>query len=330
MRLFFLMFVFFVWVLHSSCKKEKSEPTDTLHPVTLNYPSYFPELADPEIPLTEEAIALGRRLYYDPVLSNTGQSCASCHLQNQGFSEYSSNSLPHVNLAWNRYYLWNGKIQGSLEDAMRFEVFQFFNTDVSKLQNESNYPLLFERVFGTPDIQLNHVAQALAQFVRTLISQNSRLDHYLRQELMLSDAELRGLYIFNTERGDCFHCHTLGMFTDGLFHNNGLDSNFTQGNIGRYSVTGLIQDQGKFKTPTLRNVRQTAPYMHDGRYKTLEEVIEFYNSGVRQSATLDPIMTKSSFENGLGLSSQEKADLLAFLYALSDSTFLNQPAFSSP
>ncbi|MBL0309772.1 MAG: c-type cytochrome [Bacteroidetes bacterium] len=147
---------------------------------------------------------------------------------------------------------------------------------------------------------------------------------------MLNDDELRGLYIFNTEKGDCFHCHSLGLFTDGQFHNIGIDSVFSGVNLGRYNVTGEDGDIGKFKTPSLKNIALTGPYMHDGRFKTLEEVIEFYNSQVRKSPSLDPIMSKPSFKYGLQLTQQDKNDLLAFLKALTDSAFIHNPALAAP
>lgn len=321
-----------LFLLPAACKKEHTDPpVQTLHPYSLSYPNYvpMPNLSS-DNPLTEEGVALGRRLYYDPILSNDGRSCSSCHDQQKGFTDSIHNALPHVNLAWNTYFLWNGGVEGNLDKAMHFEVNEFFQTDISKLQQHADYPALFRQVFGSESITETQVAFALSQFIASLVSMDTRFDRYLKKQLMLSDAELRGFYIFNTERGDCFHCHSLGLMTDGQFHNNGLSSTFSGVDQGRYNVTGLPADLGKFKTPSLKNIAQGAPYMHDGRYKTLEEVIEFYNSGIQLSPTLDPIMTKASFENGLQLSAQEKADLLAFLHALSDSTFLNNPAHSAP
>jgi cytochrome c peroxidase len=141
---------------------------------------------------------------------------------------------------------------------------------------------------------------------------------------------MNGFNIFTTEKGDCFHCHSLGLFTDNKFHNIGLDSEFTSINMGRYNVTLKQADMGLFKTPTLRNIQLTAPYMHDGRYLTLEQVVEHYNSGVKQSNTLDPIMTKPSKIYGLGLTPTEKQDLVAFLKTLTDTTFTKNPLLQNP
>lgn len=322
----------------SSCKKEKTEPTpiptpenNNPSPYNLEIPSNFPKISIPaDNPMTVEGVQLGRRLYYDAILSNNGLSCSSCHNQKYAFTLSSTASMSHTNLAWSTSFLWNGKISGVLEDIMKFEVEEFFHTDISKLNNHPDYPALFKKTFGTEQITSKEAAYALAQFVRTLISSNSKFDKFLRHETQLSPSELNGFTLFNTEKGDCFHCHSISLFADNNFHNIGLDSVFSGVNAGRYNVTGNLNDMGKFKTPTLRNVELTAPYMHDRRYQTLEEVVEHYNSGVLHSATLDPIMTKPGKEFGLQLSPQEKVDLIAFLKTLTDTAFVNNPNLKSP
>lgn len=138
------------------------------------------------------------------------------------------------------------------------------------------------------------------------------------------------MMIFITERGDCFHCHGLPLMTDNGFHNIGLDSVFTGADLGRFLVTGEASDKGAFKAPTLRNVALTAPYMHDGRFQTLEEVVEHYNSGVKPSPSLDAIMTKPGQVTELGLVPEEKADLVAFLRTLTDEPFVTDTALASP
>ena len=183
---------------------------------------------------------------------------------------------------------------------------------------------------GTCDITSKDVAYALAQWFRRLYSADSRYDRYMRHELQLTDSELRGMVIFLTEKGDCFHCHIPPLFTDNGFHNIGLDSVFTGMHIGRQGVTGLPSDRGLFKTPTLRNAAVRGQFMHDGRFVSLEQVIEHYDSGVLRSSTVDPIMTKPGKEYGLQLSAQDRADLLAFLLALTDETFLSDTSLASP
>lgn len=303
----------------------------------LEYPSHFP---DPDIPkgdpLTKEGVALGKKLYYDPLLSKGGplhgSACASCHQQDRGFSLSGtfdgSPVLPHVNLAWSDRFLWNGKVKGDLEAIMAFEVEEFFQTDLEKLRKDPNYPELFGKAFGEPGITLKKTEKALAQFIRTQVSGRSKFDRYLQGETSLTPSEANGYNIFNSEKGDCFHCHAPPLFTDHELHNIGLDSIPTGKDRGHFLVSGDSSDMGKFKTPTLRNVALRGPYMHDGRFNSLMEVVEHYNKGVQHSSTLDPIMTKPGKANGLGLTAQEKTDLVAFLKTLSDSSFTNDPSLS--
>ena len=332
------LFLFF------ACKKKEDSSVESNEygvykptPYTLKYPKHFPVINIPEDnPLTEEGIALGRRLYYDRKLSQNGPkegaSCSSCHFQSSSFTLNTGGTavLPHVNLGWNRVFLWEGKVEGFLEDIMRFEVEEFFETDVSVLQSDPVYPSMYYKAFGSEKITQEKTAHALAQFFRTLKSTNSKYDRFLKNETSLSAAELRGYNIFFQERGDCFHCHSSPLLTDNQFHNIGLEATFTDDDQGRFHVTGAESDMGKFKTPTLRNIELTAPYMHDGRFATLEEVIEHYNNGVQHSNTLDPIMTKPGKEFGLRLSKHDVDDLIAFLKTLTDSTFTSNPDLSNP
>ena len=170
----------------------------------------------------------------------------------------------------------------------------------------------------------------MAQFIRTLISGNSRYDRWRRGDGLLNASELSGLSIFFTEKGDCFHCHSTPFFSDNDFHNIGLETVYAGEGRGRYNVTGNPEDMGKFKTPTLRNIELTAPYMHDGRFGSLEEVVHHYNLDVQPSATLDPIMTKPMRGLELELTQQEEKDLVSFLKALTDTTFIYDKAHQSP
>lgn len=314
------------------CKKEIEPATYSPTLVEFETPAHFPFLNLPkDNPLTVEGINLGRKLYYDSLLHpNKTNSCASCHLQDEGFSSINVNSLPHVNMAWSTFFLWNGEIEGGLEEAMEFEVHDFFKTDFDQLKQDPHYLSLYEDAFGTTDINLETTSKALAQFLRTVVSANSDYDEFFKGEKPLTASQYRGYLIYNSEKGDCFHCHGYPLLADNQFHNTGLDSVFTSNNMGRYEITKNTSDVGKFKTPTLRNVEFTRPYMHDGRFMTLEEVVEFYNSGVKLSPTLDPIMTKSGKENGLGLSEQDKKDLVNFLKSFTDNEFLTSEAYSNP
>lgn len=328
--------ILLISVCINACKKQKdpcvdSGNTNSLTPYFVQYPGYFPVMDIPnDNPLTLEGINLGRKLYYDTILSNTGKSCGSCHLAQEGFSSNASNSLPHVNLAWNKYYLWDGLIQGTLEDAMRYEVEDFFHTDLSKLNNSLPYKQGFKKVYKVDTIASTDVAKALSQFIRVMSSSGSLYDKYVQGQATYTQSQLNGYIIFTTEKGDCFHCHVPGLFTDGKFHNIGIDSVFYDENLGRFNVTYVAYDIGLFKTPSLRNIELTAPYMHDGRFLTLEEVVEHYSSGIKYSSTLDPLMSIPGREHGANLTPSEKLDLVAFLRTLTDSSFVNDPMLQAP
>jgi cytochrome c peroxidase len=322
-----------------SCSKEDSvtnEPSNlppfSATPLSIQVPSNLPVM---DIPAgnqtTYEGVALGRMLYYDSLLHPTGaRACGGCHIQANGFTTLGSNVIPHINLAYSDKFLWNGAEEGKLEDVMRFEVEEFFQTDVSRLQNDAKYPMMFYQAFGTTTVTTDLCARALAQFLRTVVSGNSRFDRFLRHETVLTTEETQGFTIFYTERGDCFHCHSLSLMTDGNRHNIGLDSVFNGVDAGYYNVSGNPADLGKFKSPSLRNCGIRTSFMHDGRFHTLEEVIEHYNSQVKASPSLDPIMTKPGKENGLQLTPLEKQHLKAFLLTLTDTTYLSNPDFSNP
>ncbi len=303
----------------------------------LDYPSYFPSPEIPaENPLTEEGIELGKALYYDPLLSKggpfEGSACASCHQQEKGFAIGGTvdgrTVLPHVNLAWNDRFLWNGKVEGDLEDVMAFELNEFFQSDLQNLREDPDYPELYGKAFGEPGISQEKTEKALAQFFRTLISGNSKFDRYLQGRTSLTPSEMNGNAIFNSEKGDCFHCHSPPLFSDHELHNIGLDSMPQSDDRGHFSISRDSSDFGAFKTPTLRNVELRSSYMHDGRFSSLSEVVEFYNSGVKKSPYLDPIMTKPGKGDGLGLTEGEKEDLIAFLKTLTDESFLQDSSLS--
>lgn len=334
----------------SSDSVEEPAPVQAT-PYELIYPDYFTDPVIPSFnPTTVEGVKLGHMLYYDPILSTNGLTCSSCHQPEKSFSSgiflntkgHSISVPPHINLAWNPDFDWSGAQK--ILDHVALGDFgpEFFNTDfpllVQKLKAHPDYPELFLKAFGVNDVaQLTtenlklKISYALTQFMRTQISSNSTFDKFARHELSLSPEEMNGYIIYYTEKGDCFHCHGTMLLTNNTFHNTGLDTVFTNGNEGLYAVTGDPNDLGKFSAPTLRNIELTAPYMHDGRFQTLEEVIEFYNSGVHLNAkNIDPLMTKATKLNGLQLNPQEKANLIAFLKTFTDTSFINNPAFTNP
>jgi cytochrome c peroxidase len=339
------------FALLTSCQIEELEPLANNSgptPLVIKLPKNLPPITFPlDNPTTVEGVALGRQLFYEPMLSaDNTQSCGSCHAQAFGFSDNgrrfsigidnqigTMNAMAIMNLAWTNDFFWDGRTQGIENQAREpvknpVEMHETWPNVVSKLQATATYPALFKKAFGSTLITEDLAVKAIAQFERTLISGNTDYDKFQRGEPNnLSAAAYRGMFIFFDERGDCFHCHTIDLLTDYDFHNNGLDAIFDSTNIGRAGVTGRSSDTGKFKTPGLRNVALTAPYMHDGRFATLEEVIEHYNSGIKYSPTLDPKIKKP---NGLFLTNQEKSDLLEFLRSLTDQEFIANPAFADP
>jgi cytochrome c peroxidase len=321
--------------------------------VSLEIPQLFEERILPPIipnnnPLTEEGIALGKKLFFDRRLSRDNtQSCASCHNPSQAFSDTTPfsfgvdgnpgtrNAMPLFNLAWNfdNRFNWGGSEFGLEDQAFEpvtnpVEMHSNWNQVANKLQQDAQYPTLFLQAFGTSDIDSTLVVKAIAQFERTLISGNSKFDRYQLGLVDLTPQELNGFDVYLREdKGDCFHCHGTGanpLWTDNDFHNNGLDAVFTD--LGLGAVTGDPNDNAKFRTPSLRNLIFTAPYMHDGRFATLDEVIDFYSFGLQDSPTIDPLM-KNIAQGGVQLSPEDKADLIAFLLTLTDDEFVNNPAF---
>lgn len=305
-------------------------PSGAPEPFEIRVPRGFPRMAVPaDNPTTRPGVALGRRLYYDRRLSPTGtRACADCHLQRSAFSNPATRGvLPHMNLAWSYYFLWDGHFEGTLEDVMRMEVEVFFGTDVNRLR-EPDLEAMFLAAFGSREVTTTRAAYALAQFQRTMISAGSRYDRFENGDAAaLNASERRGMDIFYSERGECFHCHASRLFTDNRFHNIGLDARVA--GTGRGAVTRDPLDDGRYKTPTLRNVALTAPYMHDDRFATLEQVVDFYSEGIVYSDTIDTLMPNVS-EGGMHLSPQERADLVAFLRALTDEGFVNDPDLGPP
>lgn len=329
-------------------------------PYQLDVPYFF---SNPELPqnnpLTVEGIALGRELFWDMRLSrNNSVSCGSCHAPESAFSDNVPksigthgdlsirNSMPLMNMAWNTSFFWDGRAL-TLEDQIiqpihnPIEMDMDWPTAVDRVGTDSLYQNMFAAAFGTPCVDSVRITFAIAQFVRTMVSSNSKFDRAYRYgSAQLTTAEYRGLELFKGEGGDpsngfggqnggdCFHCHGGGLiqFTDQQFHNNGLDTVFTD--PGREDVTGSPYDRGLFKTPSLRNVELSAPYMHDGRFANLRDVVEHYNTGGHASATIDPLMKFQGV--GLGLSEQDIDDLVSFLKTLTDTSFVNNPKFQDP
>lgn len=287
----------------------------------------LPPLIPTNNPLSVEGVALGRKLFYDPILSGDGtQACADCHLAANSFTDPrqfsvgidgsvgTRNSMPLYNVAWNlnEKFFWDGRATSLENQAFGpvvnpIEMNNTWPNAVASLQANAQYPNLFQEAFGTSTIDSTLVAKAIAQFERTLVSANSRFDKFSIGTGTLTPSEENGLAIFmDEERGDCFHCHgnpNSPLWTDNAFHNNGLDTVFTD--IGLGEVTGDPNDNGKFKSPSLRNLAYSAPYMHDGRFETLDEVINHYSEGLMDSPTIDPLM-KTVANGGVHLTEKEE------------------------
>lgn len=328
-------------------------------PYELKYPANFGSrfTIPADNPTTQEGVYLGRMLFYEKKLSANNQlSCESCHEQKLAFTDgrpvslgvdgsfTPRSSMSLANLLWVRNFFWDGRSQG-LEEQAAFpltdahEMGQSLAVSAEKLRKMPRYATLFTSAFGESGITEQNILKALAQFERTLISADAPYDRYLAGQYQPTAAELRGMQLFENspdpKRGirgaNCGHCHGGPKTFKELFHNNGLDSAFTD--FGREKVTGQGMDKGRFRVPTLRNILLTAPYMHDGRFKTIEAVLDHYSDHIQQSQTLSSFLQDISNEvNGkdLSLKPQEKQDIIAFLGMLTDSTFITNPAFSNP
>ncbi|HCK20710.1 MAG TPA: cytochrome-c peroxidase [Bacteroidetes bacterium] len=365
-----------VWILllagwqMTACERDMPLPGPTPQytydptPYNLEKPVGLPALP-PDIsgnPLTRQGVELGRQLFYDPILSaDSTLSCSGCHNPAFGFTDNglqfsigidnisgNRNAMPIFNLVYSQLdpgfigFFWDGRAP-TLEDQALLPIqdpIEMHNTlpnAVTALMAEERYRKGFYEAFGADIITSELIGKAIAQFMRTIVSGNSKFDQAFNATpgVFLSEKELRGWQLFNdNDGGDCFHCHGIngGLFTDFLFRNNGLDNaaaytDFEDAGLG--GVTGNPEDYGLFKTPSLRNIALTAPYMHDGRFATLDEVLEFYNSGVHDTPFTDPFMQKA-YQGGVQLSAAQLDTLKAFLLTLTDMELATNPAFQNP
>ncbi len=350
-------------IILASCKKDPpvepyvAEYDDT--PYSLKYQNNTlpaPNLPS-DNPLTVQKVELGRMLFYEKTLSKDGSmACATCHIQEDGFSDPDQFSigvegLPGarqamavINLAWNENgFFWDGRAellrhQSVLPIQDPLEMNETLENVITKLSLQQNYKDQFTRAFGNETINEQRISHALEAFMFSMVSDDSKYDRYLEGTATLTDAEERGRQLFfaeyneffpETSGADCAHCHSGTNFENDQYMNNGLDSDMDFTDLGRYDVTENDADKAKFKVTTLRNIALTAPYMHDGRFNTLEEVINHYNSELHSSSTLDPALA-STMGTGLMLDEGDIADLIAFLHTLTDDRFLTNPEYKSP
>jgi cytochrome c peroxidase len=342
-------------LLLAACRKdpalESEAPFASPTPLTLELPAWtlniqHPMMLPADNPLTVEGVQLGRRLFYEKALSdNYSLSCASCHQQAHAFSdpqrfslgtdgsEGRRQSMPIQNTLWDHAFFWDGRAASLEEQALgpvvnHVEMRNTWPVVEDRLRWLPGYAALFTRAFGSPGIDSMRVVKAIAQFERTLLSFDSPFDRffYEGQPYAMSQAQLRGMDVFFGE-GQCDLCHRPPLFQDHDLRNIGLPPGPDQ---GLAEITGLVGDRGRFKVNSLRNIALTAPYMHDGRYATLEEVIDFYADSVNiNEPNLDNHMWPWT-GGQIDLDAQERADLKDFMEALTDQRFVTNPAFSDP
>ncbi|WP_353147886.1 cytochrome c peroxidase [Flavobacterium sp.] len=292
-------------------------------------------------PLTEEGFQLGRHLFYDPILSKDNTiSCSSCHLQATGFTHVdhelshgiegkigTRNSLTLQNLAWSKNFMWDGgvnhlDVQAITPITSEVEMNETLENVVNKLQKSEKYVDLFEKAFRTKKITGQLTLKAISQFLVSLTTTNSKYDKFIRNEEEFTEMEQKGYALFQNH---CTSCHKEPLLTNNEFRNNGLPMVADLKDLGRMKITQNSKDSLLFKVPTLRNIEFTFPYMHDGRFKTLTEVIKHYNSGVQKSRTLS-----KELHQPMNLNDNERTELVAFLKTLTDKTFLFNKKYAYP
>ncbi len=348
-----------IFLISNACKKDENPPVITIDetPFNLEYGAFPAPDLPTDNPLTVQGVELGRMLFYEPMMSKDGsQSCADCHRQPDGFSDTTRFSIgveglpgkrqamPVFNMAWHtNEFFWDGRAHLLRDQSLKpiqdpLEMNETLENVIKKLSDTQMYRDQFIRAFGTDEITSHKMSLAMEQFMMSIVSTNSKYDKYLAGEVQLTDSEERGRVLFETEYNpffpdesgaDCAHCHGGFNFENDQYMNNGLDTDAEITDIGREEVTQNPDDKAKFKVPSLRNIAVTPPYMHDGRFQTLEEVVDHYNEGIKESSTVDPTVLNTK-DTGLFLSDQDKEDLINFLKTLTDETFLNNEAYKTP
>ncbi|WP_143883438.1 cytochrome-c peroxidase [Chryseobacterium binzhouense] len=306
----------------------------------LMYPSYFPKPVYNfrKNPLKSSTVELGRKLFYDPILSrNNTISCSSCHNSNQAFSHAGNhlskgieegigerNSPAIFNLAWQKTFMWDGVVTNIDVQALApinhpKEMGEDINAVVRRLNKSKEYKTLFYRSFGDSIATAERAMKALSQFQLTFISAGSKYDKIKQKKAQFNQSEQAGYELY---KANCSSCHAEPLFSTYDFANNGLPIDPTLNDYGRWNKTMEPKYKQMFKIPSLRNLAFTYPYMHDGRFQTLDEVLDHYEKGIEKSSTL-----ASQLQKPIIFSAKQRADLLQFLAALNDSAFISNPAF---
>lgn len=340
-RLFIIAVITVVlWLAISSCRKDVPVPIPKSTHLP-QVPGYFPEqhYDNPLNPITIEGVELGRKLFYDKTLSKTGEiSCASCHKQSAAFSDPGKalstgikgrtglrNSPALFNLAWHPGFNWDGGINhievqpiAPIQDSA--EMGEKLLNVVLKIGARSDYQESFKKVFDTDTVTDKYILYAFAQFMSAMISADAKYDRVQQNKAVFTESEKRGLQLFEAQ---CASCHKPPLFSDFSYRNNGIE--IQNEDYGRYGITSIEADKGKFKVPSLRNINLTPPYMHDGRFENLDEVLNHYTTNERYAPDAD-----TDLPQNLELSKAQKADLKAFLGTLTDYNFIENPLFSDP
>lgn len=340
-KIFLILLAFVV----CGCSNDDDEYQNV--PLSFQVPSNFPELAYDlsNNPLTQKGFELGKKLFYDGRLSSDGVvSCAFCHIQADAFTHHghsfshgvgdnigTRNTPPIQNLAFQTAFMWDGAtthldLQPIIPLTSPIEMNGSFSQIIAIMKADPIYVKLFKQAFSDGQINSENMLKALGQFMVMAVSSNSRFDKFRRNEPggVLSQDELEGYAIFNQK---CASCHATDLFTDNSFRNNGLSINPQINDVGYYRVTELPQDKYKFKVPSLRNIEKTAPYMHDGRFYTLEAVLNHYSNGVQNNLNLDSSLNTNG-TLGIPLTNDQKTKIIAFLKTLTDQQFLTDSRFA--
>ncbi|WP_228451726.1 cytochrome-c peroxidase [Chryseobacterium sp. SN22] len=341
-----LRFLLFLSVLTLfSCADDPMEPLSEDEVYLLEKPSGFPEITFDvtENPVTVNGVALGKQLFYEGRLSrNNTISCGFCHIQEYAFTHHGHNvshgiddrlgirnAPPLQNMAFLKNYTWDGAGHHLDERSLvpittDFEMDSSLPEAVGKLNADPKYKKLFKAAYGNENITGEKVLKALSQFMATMVSADSKYDRMKKGTAAFTTEENQGMALFQQK---CASCHSGGLFTDESYRNTGMYYNAQFGDRGRYRVTLDWNDNMKFRVPSLRNVEYTAPYMHDGRFYTLEAVMNFYSDNVENQPNIDPLL-KQNGHLGIPMTGQEKQLIIAFLKTLSDKNFIANPKFA--
>ncbi|WP_259135027.1 cytochrome-c peroxidase [Chryseobacterium ginsenosidimutans] len=344
-KMFKIGLILLVFLSFVSCSDEVMEPLEKDKVYNLSFPSYFPEMTFDTSgnPVTKNGVELGRKLFYEGRLSrNNTISCGFCHIQENAFTHHGHtvshgvddrigirNAPAIQNMAFLKRYMWDGVIHNLNEQPIipitnEDEMDSSMPEVISKLSSDSKYKKLFKSAYGDENMTGDRVLKALSQFMVTMISADSKYDRVKQGRENFSSEEAKGMNLFQQK---CASCHSGELFTDESFRNTGMYYNTQFKDAGRYRVTLDQSDWMKFRVPSLRNVEYTAPYMHDGRFYSLEAVLNFYSDNVEDNPNLDPQLNQNGHV-GIAMNTQEKQFIIAFLRTLSDKNFISNPKFA--